>query len=89
MIEFTASEEQVVRKPINRMELPKSLSKTQQAILDLLIEDPGYTREVLREKLNMTDRTIARHVKQLREKGIIHRVGSKKNGYWEIHMDKI
>nr|WP_304968583.1 ATP-binding protein [uncultured Dubosiella sp.] len=89
MIEFTASEEQVVRKPINRMELPKSLSKTQQAILDLLIEDPGYTREVLREKLNMTDRTIARHVKQLREKGIIRRVGSKKNGYWEIHMDKI
>lgn len=38
----------------------------------------------LAEKFNVTSRTIMRDIDALVLKGLIHRVGSRKNGYWEV-----
>jgi ATP-dependent DNA helicase RecG len=34
--------------------------------------------------LGVTDKTIKRHIKTLREQGRLKRVGSDKSGHWEV-----
>ena len=36
------------------------------------------------EKLNISQITIKRNIKELKESGYIERIGSKKTGYWKI-----
>ncbi|MDR0910499.1 MAG: Fic family protein [Spirochaetaceae bacterium] len=54
------------------------------AILSNLKENPNLTIQELAIKVNKTTRTIERNIKELREKGIITRVGSDKTGHWQI-----
>ena len=34
--------------------------------------------------MNLNDTTIFRNISNLKEKGIIQRVGARKNGYWQV-----
>jgi len=42
------------------------------------------TAKALSDILGVSTRTVERHLKELKEKGVIQRVGSDKNGHWEI-----
>ena len=53
-------------------------------ILVLLRANPNATAEKMASALGVTDKTIKRHLKALREQGRIRRVGSDKTGHWEI-----
>jgi fido (protein-threonine AMPylation protein) len=53
-------------------------------ILNNLENNPNLTAQELAIKLNKTTRTIERNIRELREKGIIARIGSDKTGSWEI-----
>jgi ATP-dependent DNA helicase RecG len=53
-------------------------------ILRAISEMPKITYDQLSEQLNIPRRTISREMKILREQGIINRIGTTKNGYWEI-----
>jgi len=54
-------------------------------ILNYLKDNPNLTAQELATKLNKTTRTIERNIKELREKGIITRLGSDKTGNWRIN----
>ena len=56
----------------------------QKELLSYLIQDPGYTVSQLAEIMRVSRKTIAGHLKALKDKGIIERVGSAKNGHWKI-----
>ena len=43
----------------------------------------GQSNEIA-QKLNLSRRTVSRKITELKNKGIIRRVGADKNGYWEI-----
>ncbi len=58
----------------------------EQSILNLISNDPGYTVSQLAEKLSVSRKTVAAHLKSLKEKGIIERIGSARNGYWKINI---
>ena len=60
------------------------LSETEKAILRLVSEDSAITIEGLSEKIGKHRTTILRALGQLREKGLVERVGSDKAGHWEI-----
>lgn len=53
-------------------------------ILALLGREPRLSAKEVANLLNKTTRTIERHLKALRERGRIQRVGSDKAGHWEI-----
>ena len=55
-------------------------------ILNFLTENPNLTAQELATKLSKTTRTIERNIKELREKGIITRLGSDKTGSWQINV---
>lgn len=60
------------------------LNKTQKIIVEVLQKVPRCTIEDLAKKASVERRTIERNVKILRDKGILERVGSKKDGYWIV-----
>lgn len=53
-------------------------------VLTLLKENPYLTRKELALLLTKSESSIYRELSSLVENGLIKRVGSNKNGYWEI-----
>lgn len=49
-----------------------------------MIRNPAYTSAELAEKIGVTKRTIERTFKTLREKEMIERIGSKRDGDWIV-----
>ena len=57
---------------------------TENLILEILKKTPDMTQKELSEKTNISLRTVKRIIQQLKEKGIIERVGSDRKGYWKF-----
>lgn len=94
MVKFTAPEDRVVHGPgkvIDRVgvkvgvEVGEVLSDGEKMVLELLEIDPGMTYVSMAEKLSVSEKTIYKRMKMLRDKGIIVRVGTDKQGYWKIN----
>ncbi|NCO34693.1 MAG: HTH domain-containing protein [Armatimonadetes bacterium] len=53
-------------------------------LLRQMQSSPNSTFEALAESLGVSRTTVRRHVRALKSKGLLRRVGSKKSGYWEV-----
>ena len=60
------------------------LTKNQAAILAALQEEPHSTQLALAARLELSRRTVQTNLQELQAQGIITRVGSKKDGSWQI-----
>ena len=60
------------------------LSKTEKKVIGLLIRKPGIKSAELAETIGVTKRTIERSLKNLQEKKMIERLGSKRDGNWIV-----
>ena len=65
------------------------LNALQHKVLILLRATPRITSQKLAHTLGVTDRTIKRALKILRESGVIKRVGSDKTGHWKIILASV
>lgn len=61
----------------------KKLAKAYE-ILKMISENPNISIDELRIALDVTDRTIARYISELKNKGIIERKGPDNGGKWKI-----
>lgn len=59
-------------------------SSVRQTLLTAMKDHPAYTYERYAGLLNVSRATIARNIRKLSETGCVRRVGSDKNGYWEV-----
>lgn len=82
MVKFTAPEDRVVHGP---GKVTDEVTDAERRILDKLRIDPGYSYVMIAETLGISKKTVAAHVKSLKEKGVIERVGNNKTGYWKIN----
>ena len=57
-------------------------------ILNAITEDPRITQKNIATKTGLSTRTVSREIKQLRDAGVILRIGSDRSGYWEIERSK-
>lgn len=66
----------------------KELTERQQEILNLLRDNPQLTSQKISQKISHKNsasvRTIIKDMKVLQEIGLLQRVGSKKEGHWEV-----
>lgn len=62
----------------------KNLNKTQQKIVDIILEDPKVTQAEIAEQLNISISAVKKSMKEIVSAGIIVRVGANKGGYWEV-----
>lgn len=81
MVQFNAPERLVID---NFAKVTEKVTEKEMKVLELLIENPGYTTSYIAEKLSLNRKTVSLRIKSLKEKGIIIRVGSDKKGYWKI-----
>ncbi|MCM1189983.1 MAG: winged helix-turn-helix transcriptional regulator [Muribaculaceae bacterium] len=91
MIKFTAAEGRIVRTALNQVtervteRVTEKVTENENAILALLMEDPAYTYTALAEKLGLSRKTVSARIRQLKEKGILQRIGSDTKGHWQIN----
>ena len=92
MIKFTASEDRIVRSAEALSEkLSDKFSDKEQRVLELLMEDPGFTSVQIADvqiadQLNVSRVSVTKYLKALKEKGVISRIGSDRKGYWKINQ---
>ena len=93
MIKFTGPEDRIIRVSNGVHDkvpdgvtdkVSDKMSDREKQLLMLLTEDLGYTKPVLAEKMSVSRKTIGEYLKSLKDKGIIERIGSARNGYWKI-----
>lgn len=53
-------------------------------MIELLLENSSITSTELAEKVGVTKRTIERIFKSFREKKMLERIGSKRDGNWIV-----
>lgn len=92
MVKFTAPRERVVHGPKVVTDgvtngVTDGVTDAEKRILNELYVDPDYTYVVLAEKIGVSKKTVAEHIKSLKAKGIIERKGSSKKGYWQINLN--
>lgn len=54
------------------------------AFLKVVQKFPGGTLSLYAAEMGMNPRTIKRYLYELKEKGVIRRIGTPRKGYWEI-----
>lgn len=55
-----------------------------ELILHTIEVDPKITQKNLAIRTGLSTRTISREIRQLRDTGVIRRIGSDRSGFWEI-----
>ena len=60
------------------------LTKTEKAVLKLLVQDGRETAESISTKIDVSKRTVERALSSLQDKKYIERVGSRRDGYWLV-----
>ena len=60
---------------------------TQEKIINLIKKNPGITQAEMAKILDLTRDGISYNIKILKEKGMIERIGSTKNGIWKINKE--
>lgn len=68
----------------NKKEITIILSKNEEKILKNIIENPYITQSELSNLIGITDRAISTTIRNLKNRGIIERIGANKGGYWKI-----
>ena len=62
----------------------ESREKSREKIMLMMKEHSGITQSELAESLKISVKAVEKHIKNLREHGIIRRVGPDKGGHWEV-----
>ena len=54
-----------------------------------MIENGNVTQSELSKLIGINEKNIRNNIKNSKDLGPIHRIGSPKTGYWEVKMSKI
>lgn len=60
------------------------LNETEQFIICCIQENPSISAKAIAEKRGISPRQIEKHLSDMKQKGIIQRVGARRNGIWQI-----
>ena len=74
--------------PIELKTVKERKKRRRQAIVSLMNKDPHISMEAIAGKLDVHERTIKRDIKELRESGVIERIGGDFGGEWKIQKKK-
>ena len=73
-----------IQSDIPSVTLDVTLNGTEMSVLAILRQKPDSSRQEIADQISKTVRTVQRALDSLREKGYIERVGSRRDGGWEV-----
>jgi len=82
------SEQTTIHKTIHKT-IHNGLHPTEEAVIDIIKENPGITRKALAERLDLSEAGVRYNTDKLQAKGILRRVGGKKTGRWEVIENRL
>ena len=82
--ELTPKELDLSLEPKELKSVKDKKKRRRQAIVSLMNKDSHISMEAIAEKLDVHERTIKRDIKELRESGVIERIGGDFGGEWKI-----
>lgn len=62
----------------------KNVGINEQKVLQQIKGNPSMSADKISEEIGITARQVERILSSLKQKGIIRRVGARKNGHWEV-----
>jgi ATP-dependent DNA helicase RecG len=62
------------------------LRRIEVQLLNALLGHPEWSYDELGQQIGIGRSTVMRHVKSLKQRGMLQRVGAKKTGHWEVHL---
>ena len=68
----------------NRYNTKSETKEIEEKILDIISSDIYMTAKKISEQLLISQRQVERVISDLKIRGVIERVGARKNGYWKI-----
>ena len=68
----------------NRYNITPETNEIEDKILDIISSDIYITAKKVSELLSISQRQVERVISDLKLRGVIERVGARKNGYWKI-----
>lgn len=68
----------------NRYNTKSETKEIEEKILDIISSDIYITAKKISENLSISQRQVERVISDLKIRGVIERVGARKNGYWKI-----
>lgn len=68
----------------NRYNTKSETKAIEEKILDIISSDIYITAKKISEQLSISQRQVERVISDLKLRGVIERVGARKNGYWKI-----
>lgn len=68
----------------NRYNTKSETKEIEEKILDIISSDIYITAKKISENLSISQRQVERVISDLKLRGVIERVGARKNGYWKI-----
>lgn len=74
----------IINAVVDGMIVTSTQNSTQEKIINLIKKNPAITQVEMAKTLDLTRDGVSYNIKILKEKGIIERVGSTKNGIWKI-----
>jgi ATP-dependent DNA helicase RecG len=63
---------------------PIHLTGLEKKILQKISDNPQISISKLADALEISSSTIKEYVNKLKKKGVLHRIGKARNGYWEV-----
>jgi len=67
----------------------ETTAKTSIMLIELIRKRPNANLNELAEYLQITRDGVRYHLKNLKQKGVLKRIGSSREGYWKINEDRI
>ena len=64
--------------------MEKSSEKSSEKIIDIIKQSPKITAKEISIVLGISSRGVEKQIKNLREQGILRRIGPDKGGHWEV-----
>ena len=61
-----------------------TINENEKIVLDIILKDPNITIAEIANQSNKSIRTINRIINSLKEKNLLKRMNSNKDGYWEV-----
>ena len=82
---FLASEELIAKDGLVEG-LVDGLVESQRKIVNLIRDNPKISKKEMAEYIGISTTSVDKHIRSLKEKNFIIRVGSDRTGHWELYI---
>lgn len=82
--EFSRVDRNIMPNGVINGTINGTINENEKIVLDIILKDPNITIAEMANQSNKSIRTINRIIKSLKEKNLLKRMNSNKDGYWEV-----